>query len=118
MQGILDIKLKMETQARQEFAQAKLLLDKEEEQLELLKSFYEAYTKAMELVDRHYQFCLKQILAEIPEFLKENKHQLNHVVQSFMTNLRGAVLEEAIRQGYLTYDEEKDNRMLGVYLYV
>lgn len=37
MQGILDIKLKMETQARQEFAQAKLLLDKEEEQLELLK---------------------------------------------------------------------------------
>ncbi len=89
-----------------------------EEQLELLKSFYEAYTKAMELVDRHYQFCLKQILAEIPEFLKENKHQLNHVVQSFMTNLRGAVLEEAIRQGYLTYDEEKDNRMLGVYLYV
>lgn len=37
MQGILDIKLKMETQARQEFAQAKLLLDKEEEKLELLK---------------------------------------------------------------------------------
>ena len=50
--------------------------------------------------------------------MKENKHQLNHVVQSFMTNLRGAVLDEAIHQGYLTYDEEKDNRMLGVYLYV
>ncbi len=89
-----------------------------EEHQEILKSFYEAYMKAMELVDRHYQFCLKQILAEIPEFLKENKHQLNHVVQSFLTKLRGAVLEEAIHQGYLTYDEEKDNRMLGVYLYV
>lgn len=89
-----------------------------EEHQEILESFYAAYMKAMELVDRHYQFCLKQILAEIPEFLKENKHQLNHVVQSFMTKLRGAVLEEAIRQGYLTYDEEKDNRMLGVYLYV
>ncbi len=37
MQGILDIKLKMETQVRQEFAQAKLLLDREEEQLELFK---------------------------------------------------------------------------------
>lgn len=37
MQGILDIKLKVETMVRQEFAQAKLLLDKEEEQLELLK---------------------------------------------------------------------------------
>ena len=38
MQGILDIKLKMETQARQEFAQAKLVLDRELEQLELLKN--------------------------------------------------------------------------------
>lgn len=38
MQGILDIKLKMETQARQEFAQAKLMLDRELEQLELLKN--------------------------------------------------------------------------------
>ena len=38
MQGILDIKLKMETQARQEFAQAKLVLERELEQLEFLKN--------------------------------------------------------------------------------
>lgn len=38
MQGILDIKVKMETQARQEFAQAKLAVDKE---LELLEAFKE-----------------------------------------------------------------------------
>lgn len=36
MQSILDIKLKMETQAKQEFAQAKLILDREEEKLEAL----------------------------------------------------------------------------------
>ncbi len=50
MQGILDIKLKMETQARQEFAQAKLLLDKEEERLELLrerKHMYEEQAAAL-----------------------------------------------------------------------
>lgn len=44
MQSILDIKLKMETQAKQEFAQAKLILDREEEKLESLfeqKRFYE-----------------------------------------------------------------------------
>ena len=44
MQSILDIKLKMETQAKQEFAQAKLVLDKEEEKLESLfarKRMYE-----------------------------------------------------------------------------
>lgn len=37
MQSILDIKLKMETQAKQEFAQAKLTLDREEEAMERLK---------------------------------------------------------------------------------
>lgn len=67
---------------------------------------------------RHYEFCREQIVAEIPEFLKENKHLINHVITSFLYKVRGAVLEEAIRQGYLVYDEEKDNRMLGVYLYV
>lgn len=44
MQSILDIKLKMETQAKQEFAQAKMALDKEEEYLAQLierKRLYE-----------------------------------------------------------------------------
>jgi len=89
-----------------------------EEHKESLMNFYESYMKAVEVVDRHYQYCLQQILAEIPEFLKENKHQLNHIVSSFLSKIRGAVLEEAICQGYLIYDEKKDNRMLGVYLYV
>ncbi len=37
MQSILDVKLKMETQAKQEFALAKNALDEEEEKLEALK---------------------------------------------------------------------------------
>ena len=50
MQSILDIKLKMETQAKQEFAQAKLILDREEERLEMLcqrKREYEAYAQQL-----------------------------------------------------------------------
>ena len=43
MQGILDIKIKLETQARQEFAQAKLILDKEEERLILLQELLHRY---------------------------------------------------------------------------
>ncbi len=43
MQGILDIKIKLETQARQEFAQAKLTLDKEEEKLLLLQGLLHRY---------------------------------------------------------------------------
>ena len=43
MQGILDIKIKLETQARQEFAQAKNVLDKEEEKLLLLQDVLRRY---------------------------------------------------------------------------
>ena len=50
MQSILDIKIKMETQAKQEFAQAKLVLDREEEKMEMLcnrKREYEAYAQQL-----------------------------------------------------------------------
>lgn len=43
MQGILDIKIKLETQARQEFAQAKIVLEKEEEKLLLLHEVLRRY---------------------------------------------------------------------------
>ena len=45
MQSILDIKLKMETQARQEFAEARMRLDQEEERLEALKQRRESYER-------------------------------------------------------------------------
>ncbi len=50
MQSILDIKLKMETQAKQEFAQAKNALDLEEGRLEALrlrKQEYEEYAQKL-----------------------------------------------------------------------
>lgn len=43
MQSILDIKLKMETQAKQEFAAAKAVLDEEEEKLSELRERKERY---------------------------------------------------------------------------
>ncbi|MDE6675821.1 MAG: flagellar export protein FliJ [Acetatifactor sp.] len=45
MQSILDIKLKMETQAKQEFAEARMRLDQEEERLEALKERRENYER-------------------------------------------------------------------------
>lgn len=51
MQSILDIKLKMETQAKQEFAQAKIALDREEETMERLKKRkYDYEEEAKELL--------------------------------------------------------------------
>lgn len=45
MQSILDIKLKMETQARQEFAEARMNLDQEEERLAALRERRESYER-------------------------------------------------------------------------
>lgn len=45
MQSILDIKLKMETQARQEFAEARMNLDQEEERLAALRERRENYER-------------------------------------------------------------------------
>lgn len=48
LQSILNIKLKMETQAKQEFASAKAALDQEEEQMEALKGRKREYEREAE----------------------------------------------------------------------
>lgn len=54
MQSILNIKMKMETQAKQEFAAAKAVLDEEEEKLEKLKARKAVYeSQAEELLKEH-----------------------------------------------------------------
>lgn len=51
MQSILDIKLKMETQAKQEFSAARAVLDEEEQRLQELKNRRNAYeTEARRLL--------------------------------------------------------------------
>lgn len=45
MQSILDIKMKMETQAKQEFAEARMRLDQEEERLAALRERRENYER-------------------------------------------------------------------------
>ena len=50
MQSILNVKLKMETQAKQDFAAAKIALDEEEEKLSALKERKAAYEKEAELL--------------------------------------------------------------------
>jgi len=73
--------------------------------------------KACDVATKHYLFCREQIYKEIPDFLKEDKFQIDHACANIFT-MRGAVLEEAIRQGYLTFDKNVDNRALGAYLII
>ena len=78
MQSILDIKLKMETQAKQEFAQAKLVLDAEEEKLAelfLKKRFYEE--RAKELLQGKLDLleiaANKEAIIKFEEYIEEQK---------------------------------------------
>ena len=73
--------------------------------------------KATDIATRHYLFCREQIYKEIPDFLKEDVFQIDHACANIFA-MRGAVLEEAIRQGYLTFDKDNDKQMLGAYLVI
>ena len=73
--------------------------------------------KATEIATRHYLFCREQIYKEIPEFLKEDEFQIDHACANIFA-IRGAVLEEAMRQGYLTFDKGNNKQMLGAYLII
>lgn len=78
MQSILDVKLKMETQAKQEFALAKNALDEEEEKLEALyrrKNGYEEEAKklltgGLSVKDIREN---KGALLKMDEYIKEQK---------------------------------------------
>ena len=82
---------------------------------EIREHFESLRRKATDIATRHYLFCREQIYKEIPEFLKEDEFQIDHACANIFA-IRGAVLEEAIKQGYLSFDKDNDKQMLGAYL--
>lgn len=84
---------------------------------EIKKHFESLRRKATDIATQHYLFCREQIYKEIPDFLKEDVFQIDHACANIFA-MRGAVLEEAIRQGYLTFDKDNDKQMLGAYLVI
>lgn len=136
MQGILDIKLKMETQARQEFAQAKLLLDREQEVLEQLinrKRDYEEKGKALlqgkldvpeivanqEAVLRMEEFILEQELKveSARNHLEEVRIKLTNVMQDRKVHetLKDKAFEEFLLEE--KQQESKEIDELTSYIY-
>jgi len=81
-------------------------------ELEALENLRSVATK---IAMRHYLFCREQIHKEIPEFLKDDEYQIDHACANIF-GLRGAVLEEALRQGYISYEENDERKMLGTFL--
>jgi hypothetical protein len=65
----------------------------------------------------HYQFCRNIIFEEIPNFLKDDQYQIEHACANIY-EMRGAVLEEALKTGYITYSDNDSRYMLGAYLII
>ena len=87
----------------------KAMPPKDLETLENLRSI------ATKIAMQHYLFCREQIHKEIPAFLKDDEYQIDHACANIF-GLRGAILEEALRQGYISYAENDERKMLGTFL--
>lgn len=71
---------------------------------------------AQDIALTHYRLCRKLVLAEAPEFLRGDEYQLAHAAANLF-DLRGAVVEEALRTGALTLPAENERRgLLGAIL--
>lgn len=73
--------------------------------------------KARDIAMRHYLFCREIICQEIPDFLKDDAYQIEHACANIYT-MRGAVLEEALYTGYISYADNDERKMLGAYLII
>lgn len=81
------------------------------------KEYIRLFDLAKDIGFKHYKFCRDVIYSEIPEFLKNDFYQINHACANIY-EMRGAVLEEAIRTGYISYADNDERRMLGAYLII
>lgn len=126
MQSILDIKLKMETQAKQEFAQAKMALDKEEEymaQLKERKSLYEDEAVRLlqgrlnmleiaankEAILRMEEYIADQFLRveKAKELLEVAREKLTEVIQE--RKVHEALKEKAFAQ-FLVEEKQQESK--------
>lgn len=136
MQSILNIKVKLETQARMQFATAKRALDDEEEKLEQLKERREAYIEeararrnnalsvkelrdsktAIQIMD-DFIVEQKEQVARAAQKVEEARERLKEVMLERKTHerLREKAFEEFVAE--LNHEESKEIDELTSYTY-
>lgn len=101
MQSVLNIKLKMETQAKQEFASAKLVLDEQEEKLAFLrrrKADYESEAESLLQDKLHVRDIIdnKTAIVRMEEYIKEQLLQVRRAeeeVEKARERLKAVMME-------------------------
>ena len=136
MQGILDIKLKMETQARQEFAQAQQQLNNELEKKQLLeqqKEMYEARAKELLsgrldvleiLVNKEAIIHMEEVIAEQEIRVKEANEKLEQVREKLKNVMQERKVHETLKdkafEEFLMEEKQQESKEideLTSYLY-
>jgi hypothetical protein len=73
-------------------------------------------TEACDILKSYAKFAEKEIKNDAPDFLKDNKAQIGFALTTCLFHARGAILEEALKTGFIKYDPGADHRMLGAFL--
>ena len=87
------------------------LPEQEREELKRLRG------EAAAIAREYYLFCREQVLKEIPAFLKDDFYQIDHACGNIF-EIRGVVVEGALKEGYISYGENDPRKMLGAVLKV
>jgi hypothetical protein len=72
---------------------------------------------AADVAEEHCDYCDGVIRDEVPAFLKNDSELIAQaIVNMLLIDIRGAALVETLKSGWLTWDPNRDNRALGMFL--
>ena len=125
MQSILNIKTKMETQAKQEFSAAKYTLDKEEEKLENLKKRKSDYEEEAHMLlqgtlkvrdiedNKNAILMMDQYIAEQKRQVKKAQDELERAREKLADVMKERKMHETLREKAFENFLQEENRQEG-----
>lgn len=125
MQSILNIKTKMETQAKQEFSAAKYTLDKEEEKLENLKKRKSDYEEEAHMLlqgtlkvrdiedNKNAILMMDQYIAEQKRQVKKAQDELERAREKLAEVMKERKMHETLREKAFENFLQEENRQEG-----
>ena len=125
MQSILNIKTKMETQAKQEFSAAKYTLDKEEEKLENLKKRKSDYEEEAHMLlqgtlkvrdiedNKNAILMMDQYIAEQRMQVKKAQDELERAREKLADVMKERKMHETLREKAFENFLQEENRQEG-----
>lgn len=71
--------------------------------------------EAVDIVKPSYIYCKELITKDVPEYIMNRSHQIESTALMIYT-LRGFVISEAMKQGYIKYEPDSLKTVLGAYM--